>query len=162
MIEKIAVENFRIFKDLTEFDIQPITLLIGPNNSGKSSLLKILDTIKTSIERTETLNYLLFNKVSYNVGDFHKNSHFSSKSNELIKIVVNLPLKYFNENFDLEIGYGSDRGNGTIKSFKIFNENRVLYSINTLESKKLIFSPGGDYVDCSETFDFNYLKKTIK
>lgn len=33
-----GLENFRVFKDYTWFDFAPITILTGPNNSGKSSL----------------------------------------------------------------------------------------------------------------------------
>ena len=38
----LGIENFRIFKDATEFDFAPLTLLTGANNSGKSSLIKAL------------------------------------------------------------------------------------------------------------------------
>ena len=34
MIKKIGIENFRIFKELTEFELAPITVLTGTNNSG--------------------------------------------------------------------------------------------------------------------------------
>lgn len=38
----LGIENFRIFKDYTEFDFAPLTLLTGANNSGKSSLIMVL------------------------------------------------------------------------------------------------------------------------
>lgn len=38
----LGIENFRIFKEATEFDFAPLTLLTGANNSGKSSLIKAL------------------------------------------------------------------------------------------------------------------------
>ena len=41
-IKKLGLENFRIFKEYQEFDFKKITLLVGPNNSGKSSLIKAL------------------------------------------------------------------------------------------------------------------------
>jgi len=37
-----GVENFRVFRDETWFDFAPLTILVGPNNSGKSSLAKAL------------------------------------------------------------------------------------------------------------------------
>lgn len=37
-----GLENFRVFKDYTWFDFAPITILVGPNSSGKSSLIKAL------------------------------------------------------------------------------------------------------------------------
>lgn len=39
MLERIHIQNFRSLKDVS-LDLQPINLLIGANNSGKSNLLK--------------------------------------------------------------------------------------------------------------------------
>ncbi|GAA4053448.1 AAA family ATPase [Flavobacterium chungnamense] len=50
MIKKIGVKNFRVFKDYTEFEIRLITILTGPNNSGKSSFSKLLLLLKNGIE----------------------------------------------------------------------------------------------------------------
>lgn len=43
MINGIGFENFRVFKEMTYFDFAPLTILTGPNNSGKSSLLSGLN-----------------------------------------------------------------------------------------------------------------------
>ena len=40
---KFAVENFKIFKQKTEFDIRPITVLVGPNGYGKSTVFEALE-----------------------------------------------------------------------------------------------------------------------
>ena len=50
MIKKIGVENFRVFKEYTEFELRPITLLTGPNNSGKSSFTKLLLLLQNGLE----------------------------------------------------------------------------------------------------------------
>ena len=47
-IGKFSIENFRVFKNETEFDFKPISFLIGPNSSGKSSLMKLLKAINHS------------------------------------------------------------------------------------------------------------------
>jgi predicted ATPase len=41
MLTKIHIQNFKSLKDVT-LDLQPVNLLIGPNNSGKTNLLKAL------------------------------------------------------------------------------------------------------------------------
>ena len=46
-----GLENFRVFKDYTWFDFAPITILVGPNSSGKSSLIKALLLLKDNYER---------------------------------------------------------------------------------------------------------------
>lgn len=49
-LKGFGLENFRVFKDHTYFDFAPITVLTGPNNSGKSSLNKALLLLKDSID----------------------------------------------------------------------------------------------------------------
>jgi AAA15 family ATPase/GTPase len=41
MLESVALRNFELHAD-TVPKLKPITLLIGPNNSGKSSLFQAL------------------------------------------------------------------------------------------------------------------------
>jgi len=46
----LGLENFRVFKDYTEFDFAPLTLLTGANNSGKSSLVKALLLLSVNVK----------------------------------------------------------------------------------------------------------------
>ncbi len=41
-LTEFSIENFSVFGEKTEFEIRPITILTGENNSGKSSMLKAL------------------------------------------------------------------------------------------------------------------------
>jgi AAA15 family ATPase/GTPase len=41
-ITKFGLSNFRVFKEHFDFELAPIMVLTGPNNSGKSSLTKAL------------------------------------------------------------------------------------------------------------------------
>ena len=55
MIGKIAIQNFKRFKDSTEFSLRPegVTFLAGGNNSGKSTLLQALavwDFARSAVE----------------------------------------------------------------------------------------------------------------
>ncbi len=42
----IKLENFRVFKNSQLLQFQPITFLIGPNSSGKSSVIRIIEILK--------------------------------------------------------------------------------------------------------------------
>jgi predicted ATPase len=42
MLKRLSIQNFKSLKDVT-LDLQPVNLLIGPNNSGKTNLLKALE-----------------------------------------------------------------------------------------------------------------------
>jgi AAA15 family ATPase/GTPase len=45
MLTGIVVENYRVFEDEIEFELKPLTILTGPNNSGKSSVLNVIDIL---------------------------------------------------------------------------------------------------------------------
>jgi predicted ATPase len=42
ILKEFGLENFRVFRDKTSFELAPITLLTGANSSGKSSVIKAL------------------------------------------------------------------------------------------------------------------------
>lgn len=44
-----AVENYRGFRDLTEIELRPLTLLFGYNNTGKSALMRVLPLLADSV-----------------------------------------------------------------------------------------------------------------
>ncbi|PTW37597.1 DUF3696 domain-containing protein [Rhodovulum kholense] len=48
-IKSIIVENYRGFHKETQLDVKPITILIGRNSSGKSSLIRLVPLLQQSI-----------------------------------------------------------------------------------------------------------------
>lgn len=56
MIKRIKIENYRCFKDLT-VDIKQLTILVGKNNAGKSTLIEVLRIISIVAKRCTNLNY---------------------------------------------------------------------------------------------------------
>lgn len=57
MLEKIFLKNFKAFKN-AGIKISPITLIVGPNNSGKSSLIQAINLIQQTLIRNSN-NYAL-------------------------------------------------------------------------------------------------------
>ncbi len=49
MLQKIKLQNFKLHKD-TSLEFKPITLFIGQNNSGKSSIFQALQLIKQTLK----------------------------------------------------------------------------------------------------------------
>lgn len=152
MIKKIGIENFRGFKENTELELAPITILTGPNNSGKSSFLKLLDLLKVSFGTNNNFNKLRFDQGNHNLGTFDKVLNRDNTSEE-IKLIFNFPMDYFDEVFNLELIYSAAYENGALKSFKIFNEHRTLFLMKDFESF--------DNTDLGfgKTLDIIYLKR---
>lgn len=51
MLDAITVSNYRGFKAATALELKPITVLLGRNSSGKSSLTRLVPLIQQSLER---------------------------------------------------------------------------------------------------------------
>jgi putative ATP-dependent endonuclease of the OLD family len=63
LIEKVRVKNFRSLKDV-EVTLTPLTLLVGSNNSGKTSFLKALNLALGIEKRNVTLDDLFIDRQS--------------------------------------------------------------------------------------------------
>ena len=133
MINKIGVENFRVFKEYTEFEVRPITLLTGPNNSGKSSLTKLLLLIQGNIE---SLN---FQKGFHNLESFDKIKSWNGNK-QFIKVRLGKASPFFGDNFDTTLTYnrskitGIELGNNTEKLFSI----ELSETVPTIQGNKLL------------------------
>lgn len=95
MINKIGFKNFRRFTDFSEKDLGDITILVGGNNAGKSTLVKAIllmrDFLKSRIERVEKTENIFktftrpqfsFDTEHVNVGDFYRAFCRQSSRNE--------------------------------------------------------------------------------
>jgi predicted ATPase len=61
MLTDLGIKNFKCFQDTKNLEIRPLTFLVGPNSSGKSSILKMLLMLKQTIDSTDIDNPLLSN-----------------------------------------------------------------------------------------------------
>lgn len=81
-LKGIAINNFRVFKAHTQFDFAPITILTGPNSSGKSSLFKALLMLADSAKKYQ-LTELDFTGESHYLGNFEDVLNSESGSDTL-------------------------------------------------------------------------------
>ncbi len=49
MIEKITIKNYKSIRELTDFEMKPINILIGANNSGKSNFLDVFSFLRDTL-----------------------------------------------------------------------------------------------------------------
>lgn len=90
MLESIGVSNFRSFKKDTTIELKPITVFVGRNSSGKSSVLRTFPLFRQSIESNTTGPILWYGRY-VDFGDFEEVvSNNSAK--ETIEFKFNLSI----------------------------------------------------------------------
>lgn len=79
MLKRMRLENFRAFKQV-EIKFAPITLLIGANSTGKSSILQALLLLKQSLRGGDYRVPLSFNGPLVNLGSLEETAWQGRKS----------------------------------------------------------------------------------
>jgi predicted ATPase len=81
LINKISLKNFKAFEN-AEIEIKPITILVGPNNGGKTSVIQSILLIQQTLRGSgnEVLN---INGPLVNLGDFKGLVNQKSKEKEM-------------------------------------------------------------------------------
>lgn len=71
VIREIAIENFKPFGTMQTFQLAPLTLIYGPNSSGKSSIIQALMMLRQSLELSGVLGSVLVTRGEYvDLGSF--------------------------------------------------------------------------------------------
>lgn len=100
-IKKIGLENIRVFKDYHEIDLNYITILTGPNNSGKSTIQKVLTVLKGSFASKDNLaniEEIRFDPTSLaGIPNINSFKNFDSSDDAPIKIEVTFDAPLFGE-----------------------------------------------------------------
>jgi len=86
MLSHLELHNFKAFADVA-IDIKPITVLLGPNNSGKSSLMAALRLLTQTLESNDKQIPLLLNGIMGDFGTFQDIVH-QNDITKSIKIIV--------------------------------------------------------------------------
>lgn len=87
MINKLYLKNFRGIAE-TEIDLAPMTILTGTNNSGKSSLMYGLLTLKNVVSNPNQPLDSFFNFTFMNLGGFKESVHLKQDEARKIEIRV--------------------------------------------------------------------------
>jgi predicted ATPase len=119
MKNKIGIKNFRVFEEMTEFEIRPLTLLTGPNNSGKSSFTKLILAFKNNLKRIKFME-----SEEHNLESYEKILNWSSSSKELV-VRPAAVVPGLSSEFCYQITY-------------VDNSMRVIDVVNVLDGSKLI------------------------
>lgn len=61
MIKKIRIKNFKCLRDTGDLEIKPITFFVGPNSSGKSSVMQLLLMLRQTVDSTDNTAAIVTN-----------------------------------------------------------------------------------------------------
>ncbi len=140
-LTEIGLQNIRLFKEKTRFSLAPITLFTGPNNSGKSTIIKTILLLKDTFAAFPTNtkdnkhtypdltrgehNFptsLIFNNNSkHYLGGFENLKSKKDKQKE-IKILLPFLLPELKNNYNgwLELDYGFHNDSNHLRMAQIF------------------------------------------
>lgn len=134
MFNHLGLTNFRAFQTV-ELDLRPITILVGPNNSGKSSILSGL-RILSQTAASEDFRVPLLLKGS--LGDFgtYKDLVYENdkRKNVGISLGINLPRRAVTKEARLRLSfaYRPQRREVILQDSSLFDEaERKLFTIKT-------------------------------
>ena len=124
---KLGLENFRVFSEYQEFDLKPITILTGPNNSGKSTLHRAIYMMANSFKNDRgeiVLDKLSFDKINEKIGGFGSNLSFDNNSKKM-KLSFVFKSRYLNNSFKIVLSYKGDKSNknGLLTELEYFIKN---------------------------------------
>lgn len=136
MITKIGIQNFRVFKDLIELDIAPVTIFTGTNDSGKSTLQKALFLLSNSLKIKNGIVFfdkLVFDEeVQSKIGDKTRNFSYSADS-EIFKFSFSYNTTIWGE-ITTELLFKQDKKRGHVHylyNILVKKDNTILYGFST-------------------------------
>jgi predicted ATPase len=97
-----GVGNFKVFNELTDFELAPITILTGKNNSGKSSLIKalklFLDDKRSSLFRPSERHFysLDFKQQDLKLGMPNDFINFNDNTDEELEKTIEFQIPFSN------------------------------------------------------------------
>ncbi len=140
MITRIELENFKCFKN-AKIEIKPITILVGPNSGGKSTILQSINLVKQTLQgsKAEILKF----QGDIDLRDFDTLLHQNSEKKE-IRLRFEFEEGRF---FDTNIAQKRD-GKIFVKDFKC-NFGDFEYSLENIGEEN------GNEEECNLPFSFN-------
>jgi len=145
MINKLKLKNFKAFKHL-EIEMKPITVLVGPNNSGKSSILQAILLLKQTMNSEDKESPLIlggsrayFQFGTYKDFVFGNNvrrklgmgisitNYINVKSKDKLGRKITITQKQINEEINMVFSYRPRRKGIIREKFEVFRNNELFY-----------------------------------
>lgn len=138
MITRLKLRNFKAFESL-DLELKPITMILGPNNSGKSSIISPFRLLIQTMESYDQDVPLLLDGVLGDFGTF-KDIVFGNHRGRVFEIGYSVNTSLFGEEsemgVDLAFKYRSKRRELILKKVQVYKENRSLLVLNYSEESE--------------------------
>ncbi|MGD2086711.1 MAG: DUF3696 domain-containing protein [Candidatus Aminicenantes bacterium] len=137
---RLCLKNFRVFKDFTEFEFAPITVLAGTNNSGKSSVFKALALLTENAEKTSLEKMEFFENVpnddnfttiknrnsrnskitfEFDLSNFEVSGSFANYSSSFHEVYFNSFILPYPPKLTVICAYEQENENGKLVKFEL-------------------------------------------
>lgn len=129
-IKNIYVSNFKSFKELN-FNFSKINIVLGPNNSGKSNIFKLLLLLKQTLT-SSLISPLILNGSILNLGSYKDISYKFNSKTICIKFIISDLQKYA---YIVEEGeeYFESDDEFSDSDFEISYEFEIDFDLNRIE-----------------------------
>lgn len=149
MITSFEIENFKSFSKKQHLKLSPITLIFGPNSSGKSSIIQSLMMLKQTILAEDKNGVLVTSGDAIDLGTFNSLIH-DQDINKSLSFKLSYKSNYNAEEYRLKHSYPMLFGNNNTRdievSFKKIDKPVVIssygFSCKDNESEKINFKVG--------------------
>lgn len=134
MLNGIKVKNFRSLHD-AQFELKPITLLIGPNNSGKSSFISLLTTLKQTLSSRSDKSPLILEGPLVQLGSYRDVVYGHKIENE-----IEVELTFSKKGFSALLRRPPNSGeNSSIFEISRFLPHSITFRVKYDERSETIF-----------------------
>lgn len=150
MIKKYSIENFKVFSKKVDLKFSPITLIYGPNSSGKSSIIQSLIVLKESL--------LSSNVLKSNNSYFELGSYLSVVNNHDPKNKIKFEIDDGSTIFNFEYSYSEEYKISYLNKCNISNKENELINLDFFV--KNISKQGGNFFNI--TYKEQFLDQITK
>lgn len=163
MITSLSLENFKSFQKLDNLEIKPLTILLGRNSCGKSSIIQSLLLLKQTIgeENESDLNvegkYLKFNSL--------KDISYGVPKNNLATIAYKIGFENNTEKANITLEFKNKKNEDSyipkLTKF-IYSDDKILIDFKNISNKALSRNMKGILSDIKNNKKFKDIKTNMK
>ncbi|WP_312187807.1 AAA family ATPase [Leclercia sp.] len=111
MLKKLGIENFKSFSEYQTIDLAPLTLIFGPNSSGKSSIIHSLLALKQTINNPNESEKFISTGKYVDLGSFGTVVYKHNLENKIkisLSFTSNLSIEEYESKYNKKPTFGMD------------------------------------------------------